>query len=50
MREERNLFAIEIPHIGGVYLTHSWNGYVEGLKAVPASDRPYVPTSSLHFV
>jgi cytochrome bd ubiquinol oxidase subunit I len=43
MALERNRFAIEIPHIGSVYLTHSWNGYVQGLKAVPAADRPYVP-------
>ena len=26
-----------------LYLTHSWNGEVQGLKAVPAADRPYVP-------
>jgi cytochrome bd-type quinol oxidase subunit 1 len=26
-----------------VYLTHSWNGEVQGLKAVPRDDRPYVP-------
>jgi cytochrome bd ubiquinol oxidase subunit I len=43
MDAERNRFAIEIPHVGSLYLTHSWNGYVQGLKAVPASDRPYVP-------
>ena len=43
MKAERNLYEIAIPHAGSVYLTHSWNGYVQGLKAVPASDRPYVP-------
>ena len=32
-----------MPHAASVYLTHSWNGYVQGLKAVPASDRPDVP-------
>lgn len=41
MRAERN--ALEIPHVGSLYLTHSWNGAVQGLKAVPAADRPYVP-------
>jgi cytochrome d ubiquinol oxidase subunit I len=41
--QERNLFEIAIPHAASVYLTHSWNGYVQGLKAVPASDRPNVP-------
>ena len=43
MAAERNRFAIEIPHVGSLYLTHSWNGAVQGLKAVPAADRPYVP-------
>ena len=41
--QERNLFEIAVPHAASVYLTHSWNGYVQGLKAVPASDRPNVP-------
>lgn len=43
MEAETNRFAIEIPHLGSLYLTHSWSGEVQGLKAVPASDRPYVP-------
>jgi cytochrome d ubiquinol oxidase subunit I len=43
MAAERNRFAVDIPHLGSLYLTHSWNGYVQGLKAVPAADRPYVP-------
>ncbi len=43
MAEERNRLAVEIPHVGSLYLTHSWDGYVQGLKAVPAADRPYVP-------
>ncbi len=43
MAMERNLYEVAIPHFGSVYLTHSWNGAVQGLKAVPASDRPYVP-------
>ena len=41
--QERNLFEIAVPHAASIYLTHSWNGYVQGLKAVPASDRPNVP-------
>ncbi|TIP33384.1 MAG: cytochrome ubiquinol oxidase subunit I, partial [Mesorhizobium sp.] len=36
MTAEKNRFAIAIPHIASVYLTHSW-------KAVPSADRPYVP-------
>jgi Cytochrome bd-type quinol oxidase, subunit 1 len=43
MDEERNLFAIEVPHVASLYLTHSWDGEVQGLKAVPREDRPYVP-------
>lgn len=43
MAAERNRFEIAIPHAASLYLTHSWNGYVQGLKAVPAAERPYVP-------
>ncbi|WP_341992362.1 cytochrome ubiquinol oxidase subunit I [Azorhizobium sp. AG788] len=43
MDEARNRFAVEVPHLASLYLTHSWDGEVQGLKAVPASDRPYVP-------
>ena len=43
MTAERNLYEIAVPHLGSLYLTHSWNGAVQGLKAVPAADRPYVP-------
>ena len=43
MEAERNRFEVAIPRLGSLYLTHSWNGEVEGLKAVPAADRPYVP-------
>jgi cytochrome bd ubiquinol oxidase subunit I len=38
-----NLWPIDIPHLGSVILTHSWNGEVKGLEEVPASDHPYVP-------
>ena len=43
MTAEKNLYEIAIPHVGSVYLTHSWDGHVQGLKAVPPADRPYVP-------
>ncbi len=43
MEEERNLYAIDIPYLASLYLTHSWDGEVQGLKAVPREDRPYVP-------
>src|SRR5215831_19378692 len=38
-----NLYAVDVPHLGSVILTHSWNGEVKGLDEVPPSDRPYVP-------
>jgi cytochrome d ubiquinol oxidase subunit I len=43
MEEARNLYAIEVPKVASLYLTHSWNGEVKGLKAVPRSEWPYVP-------
>ena len=43
MDEARNLYAIDIPHVASLYLTHSWDGEVQGLKAVPPQDWPYVP-------
>src|SRR5260370_29053924 len=43
MEAETNRFAIDVPNLASVYLTHSWNGVVQGLKAVPPADRPYVP-------
>jgi cytochrome bd ubiquinol oxidase subunit I len=38
-----NHYAVDVPHLGSLILTHSWNGEVKGLEEVPASDRPYVP-------
>jgi cytochrome d ubiquinol oxidase subunit I len=40
---ERNEYTIEIPSLGSLILTHSWDGEVEGLKAVPPAERPPVP-------
>ncbi|MBV8137666.1 MAG: cytochrome ubiquinol oxidase subunit I [Deltaproteobacteria bacterium] len=42
-KSETNLWPVDIPHLGSVILTHSWNGKVLGLKEVPPEDRPYVP-------
>jgi cytochrome d ubiquinol oxidase subunit I len=39
---ERNLDEIAIPKLGSLYLTHSWNGAVKGLKDFPADQRPPV--------
>ncbi|QEL26931.1 cytochrome ubiquinol oxidase subunit I (plasmid) [Bosea sp. F3-2] len=49
MKAERNLYAIEFPHLASLYLTHSWDGEVQGLKAVPPGDRPYVPVVFFAF-
>ena len=39
---ERNDYAVEIPLLGSIILTHSLNGEVKGLKEVPPSERPPV--------
>ena len=41
-RAERNDYEFAIPRLGSVILTHSWNGEIQPLKAVPASERPPV--------
>jgi cytochrome d ubiquinol oxidase subunit I len=40
MERETTRFGIEIPHLGSLILTHSWNGQFPGLKAYPRADRP----------
>src|SRR5215472_12373669 len=42
-KDATNLYAVDIPHLGSLILTHSWNGEVQGLKEVSPGDRPYVP-------
>jgi cytochrome d ubiquinol oxidase subunit I len=39
---ERNDYAIEVPALGSLILTHEWEGEVKGLKDVPPAERPYV--------
>jgi cytochrome bd ubiquinol oxidase subunit I len=39
---ERNIAEIAIPRVGSLYLTHSWDGAVKGLKDFPADQRPPV--------
>ena len=46
---ERNDYAIDIPDLGSLILTHSWDGEVTGLKSVPPADRPYVPLPFFAF-
>ncbi len=44
---ERNLAEIAIPRVGSLYLTHSWDGEVKGLKDFPADQRP--PVAIVYF-
>ncbi len=44
---ERNLAEIAIPQLGSLYLTHSWDGEVKGLKDFPADQRP--PVAIVYF-
>jgi cytochrome d ubiquinol oxidase subunit I len=37
---QRNRFAVGIPYLGSIWLTHSLNGRVEGLKNTPRDDQP----------
>ncbi|MGH8623438.1 MAG: cytochrome ubiquinol oxidase subunit I [Burkholderiales bacterium] len=39
---ETNCFEVSIPKLGSLYLTHSWDGVVQGLKDFLPSDRPPV--------
>ncbi len=39
---ETNRYEIAIPALGSLYLTHSWDGEVKGLKDFPREDRPPV--------
>ena len=43
MQEERTDWAVEIPHLGALVLTHSWDGSIRGLKEFPPQDRPSSP-------
>ena len=39
---ERNRYALEIPRAGSLILTHTWDEQTQGLKTVPADERPPV--------
>lgn len=43
MEAETNRYALEVPNLGSVILTHSWDGQFPGLKEFPRDERPYVP-------
>ena len=42
-------YAIEIPDLGSLILTHSWNGTIKGLKEWPADERPPVAAPFFAF-
>src|SRR6516164_4084777 len=44
---ERNLGELEIPHLASLYLTHSWDGEVKGLKDFPPDQR--APVAIVYF-
>jgi cytochrome d ubiquinol oxidase subunit I len=44
---ERNIAEIAIPRLGSLYLTHSWDGEVKGLKDFPPDER--APVAIVYF-
>ena len=40
MAAETTRYAVEIPHLGSIILTHEWNGRIPGLKEFARGDRP----------
>jgi cytochrome d ubiquinol oxidase subunit I len=40
MEAETTRFAVQVPHLGSLILTHSWDGQVPALKDFPPEDRP----------
>ncbi len=42
-KTESNDYALSVPHVASMLITHSWNGTFKGLKSVPPQDRPPVP-------
>ncbi|KAF1051451.1 MAG: hypothetical protein GAK41_01326 [Burkholderia gladioli] len=43
MDAEVTRYAIQVPHLGSLILTNSWDGEIRGLKTFPREDRPYSP-------
>ncbi len=40
MNAETTKYAVAIPHLGSLLLTHTWDGEIRGLKSFPKQDRP----------
>jgi cytochrome d ubiquinol oxidase subunit I len=43
MQQERTRYAVELPKLGSLILTHEWDGTVRGLKEWPVEERPNSP-------
>ncbi|UVA80966.1 cytochrome ubiquinol oxidase subunit I [Pandoraea commovens] len=43
MKDEVTRYAVKVPHLGSLILTHSWDGEIRGLKEFAPQDRPYSP-------
>ncbi|MDP3269360.1 MAG: cytochrome ubiquinol oxidase subunit I [Legionella sp.] len=48
-KEQKNLYAIEIPGLASFINTHDWNGEMRGLKSVSPEDQPQVATVFFTF-
>ena len=46
---QTNHYQLAIPHIGSLYLTHSWRGTIKALGEFPPEDLPYVPVVFFAF-
>jgi cytochrome d ubiquinol oxidase subunit I len=40
MQQERTKYALSVPHLGSLILTHTWSGEIRGLKTFARGDRP----------
>lgn len=40
MQAEETKYAVRVPHLGSLILTHTWDGKIRGLKEFPRADRP----------
>src|SRR5258706_6717285 len=49
MTAETTRFAVSVPHLGSLILTHSWDGQIPGLKAFASEDRQYFTVSFWSF-
>lgn len=46
---EQNRYAVEIPHLASLIITHDLDGELMGLKDVPKTERPNVPIVFISF-